>query len=133
MKKYIDRRWLKHVFDLSLNHFQSSKRDWICQRSNCKTVNFYSKKQTQRTLTWVWKVLLFFIFFTNVWSHVVCFLEAQSNTAAVSVSLLVMEIADLRTKLKKAQREASKAAKKNIDGLSSSFPTIVSLLSSNTV
>ncbi|XP_027138978.1 interaptin isoform X1 [Larimichthys crocea] len=36
---------------------------------------------------------------------------------------MIMEIADLRTKLKKAQREASKAAKKNIDELEQQIQT----------
>lgn len=45
-----------------------------------------------------------------------------------TVSLPVMEIADLRTKLKKAQRQASRAAKQDINGVS-----VVSVLSSNTI
>lgn len=55
-------------------------------------------------------------------------------TLQLSVSLLVMEIADLRAQLKKAQKQASRAAKQNINGLSIGyFPAIVSLLSSITL
>ena len=44
--------------------------------------------------------------------------QHKNNTAAVSVSLIVMEIADLRSQLKKAQKKASKAAEKNSNSLS---------------
>lgn len=59
----------------------------------------------------------------------VCFLLAECNTVDVSVFLLVMEIADLRSKLKKAQKLANKAAKQNTDGLSIFFYYIVSAVS----
>ena len=56
--------------------------------------------------------------FANVSYCVSCFFKAQNNTAAVSVSLIVMEITDLRAELKKAQKKASEAAEKQCDGLS---------------
>lgn len=65
--------------------------------------------------------------------HLMLFVSFKHKvTLHLSLSLLVMEIADLRAQLKKAQKQASKVH--NINGLSICyFPAIVCLLSSNTL
>lgn len=78
------------------NHFQSFKRDWICRRGNCKILNFSSRKQMQRILTWVWKGSYFQMF---------CLMLFDSFKRKVTLQLWNL-------------KQASKASEQNITSLS---------------
>lgn len=103
-----------YVFHGCLNCFQTYKRDSIWQKGNFKTANCNWRMQMHRILTWVWTLFFF------SWCFALCRLF-YFNIPSVLVSPLVMEVADLQAQLKKAQKQAARAAGKNISGLSCCF------------
>lgn len=89
--------------------FQRFRRGWIWHKHNWKTAKINWRRQTPRLLTFVKKKSI---------DKCICISSFfNTNERFMCLFVLVMEVSDLRTQLKKTQREASRAAGKNIKGL----------------